>query len=122
MPAELKERMLESINFRTAYSLGENLASTWVDLAWHKISPDEVPSPYMAGAFEKEQLHNAGLLNTQIPPRYSTSYFNHVGAEVMPLAIIATCGRKSWRSISPTTSSSMARSIPLLDRRCATRF
>lgn len=78
MPAELKERMLESINFQTAYSLGENLASTWVDLAWHKISPDEVPSPYMAGAFEKEQLHNAGLLNTQIPPRYSTSYFNHV--------------------------------------------
>lgn len=28
MPAELKERMLESINFQTAYSLGENLAST----------------------------------------------------------------------------------------------
>lgn len=78
MPAELKERMLESINFQTAYSLGENLASTWLDLAWHKISPDEVPSPYMAGAFEKEQLHNSGLLNTQIPPRYSTSYFNHV--------------------------------------------
>lgn len=78
MPAELKERMLESINFQTAYSLGENLASTWLDLAWHKISPDEVPSPYMTGAFEKEQLHNAGLLNTQIPPRYSTSYFNHV--------------------------------------------
>lgn len=63
MPAELKERMLESINFQTAYSLGENLASTWLDLAWHKISPDEVPSPYMAGAFEKEQLYNAGLLN-----------------------------------------------------------
>lgn len=33
MPAELKERMLESINFQTAYSLGENLASTWLDLA-----------------------------------------------------------------------------------------
>lgn len=78
MPAELKARMLESINFQTAYALGENLASTWVDMAWHKISTDEVPSPYMAGAFEKEQLHNAGLLNAQIPPRYSTSYFNHV--------------------------------------------
>ncbi len=78
MPAELKERMLESINFQTAYSLGENLASTWLDLAWHRIGTDEVPSPYMAGAFEKEQLHNAGLLNMQIPPRYSTSYFNHV--------------------------------------------
>ena len=78
MPADLKERMLKSINFHTAYALGENLASTWLDLAWHKIGTDEVPSPYMAGAFEKEQLHNAGLLNVQIPPRYSTSYFNHV--------------------------------------------
>ena len=78
MSADLKERMLQSINFHTAYSLGENLASTCLDLAWHKISADEVPSPYMAGAFEKEQLYNVGLLNTQILPRYSTSYFNHV--------------------------------------------
>lgn len=78
MPADLKERMLKSINFQTAYALGENLASTCLDLAWHMISVDEVPSPYMAGAFEKEQLHNVGLLNNQILPRYSTSYFNHV--------------------------------------------
>ena len=78
MPADLKERMLKSINFQTAYALGENLASTCLDLAWHKITADEVPSPYMAGAFEKEQLNNVGLLNIQIPPRYSTSYFNHV--------------------------------------------
>nr|WP_308244871.1 M3 family metallopeptidase [uncultured Prevotella sp.] len=78
MPADLKERMLKSINFQTAYALGENLASTCLDLAWHKIAADEVPSPYMAGAFEKEQLNNVGLLNMQIPPRYSTSYFNHV--------------------------------------------
>lgn len=78
MPAELKKRMLESINFQTAYALGENLASTCLDLAWHKIGVDEIPSPYMAGAFEKEQLHDIGLLNMQIPPRYSTTYFNHV--------------------------------------------
>lgn len=78
MPAELKKRMLESINFQTAYALGENLASTGLDLAWHKIGVNEIPSPYMAGAFEKEQLHNIGLLNMQIPPRYSTTYFNHV--------------------------------------------
>lgn len=78
MPADLKERMLKSINFQTAYALGENLAATCLDLAWHHITPSEVPSPYMAGAFEKEQLHNIGLLNSQIPPRYSTTYFNHV--------------------------------------------
>ena len=78
MPADLKERMLKSINFQPAYALGENLAATCLDLAWHELTPDEIPSPYMAGAFEKEALNNVGLLNTQIPPRYSTTYFNHV--------------------------------------------
>ena len=78
MPADLKERMLKSINFQPAYALGENLAATCLDLAWHELTPDEIPSPYMASAFEKEALNNVGLLNSQIPPRYSTTYFNHV--------------------------------------------
>ena len=78
MPADLKERMLKSINFQPAYALGENLAATCLDLAWHELTPDEIPSPYMACAFEKEALNNVGLLNSQIPPRYSTTYFNHV--------------------------------------------
>ena len=33
MPADLKERMLKSINFQPAYALGENLAATCLDLA-----------------------------------------------------------------------------------------
>ena len=78
MPADLKERMLKSISFQPAYALGENLAATCLDLAWHELTPDEIPSPYMVGAFEKEALNNVGLLNSQIPPRYSTTYFNHV--------------------------------------------
>lgn len=78
MPADLKERMLKSISFQPAYALGENLAATCLDLAWHELTPDEIPSPYMAGAFEKEAINNVGLLNSQIPPRYSTTYFNHV--------------------------------------------
>ena len=78
MPADLKERMLKSINFQPASALGENLAATCLDLAWHELTPDEIPSPYMASACEKEALNNVGLLNSQIPPRYSTTYFNHV--------------------------------------------
>ena len=78
MPADLKERMLKSISCQPAYSLGENLAATCLDLAWHELTPDEIPSPYMGGAFEKEALNNVGLLNSQIPPRYSTTYFTHV--------------------------------------------
>ena len=78
MPEDLKERMLESINFQSAYALGENLAATCVDLAWHMLASKDVPTPEQADAFETEALRQVGLLNNQIPPRYHTSYFNHV--------------------------------------------
>ena len=78
MPAELKERMLNSINFHSAYSLGENLTATCLDLAWHNLSISEVPAADQAAAFETEALKQIGLFNPQIPPRYSTSYFNHI--------------------------------------------
>jgi peptidyl-dipeptidase Dcp len=78
MPAGLKERMLQSITFQTAYSLGENLAATCVDLAWHMLPSDKIPTAEQASAFETEALKQVGLLDAQIPPRYFTSYFNHV--------------------------------------------
>ena len=78
MPADLKERMLKSINFQTAYALGENLAATCVDLAWHMLASKDVPAADKAAEFETEALRQIGLLNEQIPPRYHTSYFNHV--------------------------------------------
>ena len=78
MPDALREKMLGSLNFLSAYALGENLAATSVDLAWHCLSPSEVPTAEEAPAFEKKVLADMGLLNNQIPPRYSTSYFNHI--------------------------------------------
>jgi len=78
MPADLKERMLQSINFQTAYALGENLAATCLDLAWHMLPKRDVPTAGQAAAFETEALRQIGLQNPQIPPRYSTSFFNHV--------------------------------------------
>ena len=78
MPTELKERMLKSITFQTAYALGENLAATCLDMAWHMLPSDKIPTAEQAGAFEEEALQQVGLLNRQIPPRYRTSYFNHV--------------------------------------------
>jgi len=78
MPADLKERMLSSINFQSAYALGENLAATCLDLAWHMLPSKDIPSAEEAAQFETEALRQIGLLNNQIPPRYRTSYFNHV--------------------------------------------
>ena len=78
MPADLKERMLKSINFQPCYALGENLAATCLDLAWHMLPLKDIPTADKAAQFEQEALRQIGLLDTQIPPRYSTSYFNHV--------------------------------------------
>ena len=78
MPSDLKERMLQSINFQTAYALGENLAATCLDLAWHMLPSKDIPTAGQAAQFETEALRQIGLLDVQIPPRYSTSYFNHV--------------------------------------------
>ena len=78
MPTDLKERMLQSINFQTAYALGENLAATCLDLAWHMLPSKDIPTAEQAAQFETEALRQIGLLDVQIPPRYSTSYFNHV--------------------------------------------
>ena len=80
MPADLKERMLKSINFQPCYALGENLAATCVDLAWHMLSSKDIPTAEKAIEFETESLRKVGLLNPfiPIPRRYHTSYFNHV--------------------------------------------
>ena len=78
MPADLKARMLKSITFHTAYALGENLAATCLDMAWHMLAQKDVPTADKAADFETEALRKIGLLNVQIPPRYSTSYFNHI--------------------------------------------
>jgi len=78
MPDALREKMLGSLNFFSAYALGENLAATCLDMAWHCLSSSEVPTAEQASAFEKKVLSEIGLLDSQIPPRYSTSYFNHI--------------------------------------------
>lgn len=78
MPDALREKMLGSLNFQPAYALGENLAATCLDMAWHCLSSAEVPTAEDAQQFETKALKEIGLLNAQIPPRYSTSYFNHV--------------------------------------------
>lgn len=78
MPQELKDKMLNSINFQSAYSLGENLGATSLDMAWHTLSSSQVPTEDKVKDFEPAALKTIGLLNNQIPPRYSTSYFNHV--------------------------------------------
>ena len=78
MPETLKEKMLNSINFQPAYALGENLGATCIDMAWAMLPEKDIPTADKADAFQQQALREVGLLDTQIPPRYATSYFNHV--------------------------------------------
>ena len=78
MPEALKEKMLNSINFQPAYALGENLGATCIDMAWAMLPEKDIPTADKADAFQQQALKEVGLLDTQIPPRYATSYFNHV--------------------------------------------
>ncbi len=78
MPADLREKMLQSNTFHAAYALGENLAASSVDLQWHMLRPEEVPAASGIQAFETGVLAGMQMLDKQIPPRYASTYFNHV--------------------------------------------
>lgn len=78
MPEKLKANMLNSVTYLPSYALGENLAATNLDLYWHLRPAGNPIKAEEAGNFETEALQKAGLDMVQIPPRYRTSYFNHV--------------------------------------------
>jgi peptidyl-dipeptidase Dcp len=56
----------------------EYLAATLLDQAWHRITPEtEVGDPV---EFERRALEAAGVASDLVPPRYRTTYFQHVFA------------------------------------------
>jgi peptidyl-dipeptidase Dcp len=57
------------------------LAATWLDLAWHRLTEDEVADAVRdIDAFEAAALGRVGLDLSAIPPRYRSRYFNHIFA------------------------------------------
>ncbi|GEE03545.1 peptidyl-dipeptidase Dcp [Gordonia spumicola] len=75
-PAGLVDAVLAATATETAHSTIEYLAAAALDLAWHRLGPDEIPTDILA--FEARALADAGLASAQIPPRYRSTYFNHV--------------------------------------------
>jgi peptidyl-dipeptidase Dcp len=56
----------------------EYLGATLLDQAWHRLAPDaEVGDP---AEFERRALEDAGVALDLVPPRYRTTYFQHVFA------------------------------------------
>jgi peptidyl-dipeptidase Dcp len=76
MPPELAAKLRKAAKFNQGYMLTELLAAAELDMQWHTISATTmVDSP---DAFEKAALERKKIALATVPPRYRTSYFQHI--------------------------------------------
>ena len=76
IPDALIKKMKESANFNGGYGLTEILSASLLDMEWHTISSDtEIKD---VKSFEEAALKKYGIDLATVPPRYRSSYFNHV--------------------------------------------
>jgi len=79
LPEEWLTTMLASRQFNEGFSTTEYLAAALLDQAWHQLAPEEVPtSADDVVPFEVKALAAAGVDYAPVPPRYRTTYFNHI--------------------------------------------
>ncbi len=80
IPAELVEKINNSLKFNQGFMTGELCAASILDMKWHELSVDEVAKFQTAQDirdFETKVCKEMGLID-EIIPRYRTSYFNHI--------------------------------------------
>ena len=78
LPAAVVEAIDAARLWGEGFGTLEYLAATLLDQAWHRIAPDTGIDD--AVAFEREALERAGVASELVPPRYRTTYFQHVFA------------------------------------------
>lgn len=79
MPAEWVQTLLDARQDGEGFATTEYLAAALLDQAWYRLGPDEVPTdPAEVEEFEAAALAAAGVDFAPVPPRYRTTYFNHV--------------------------------------------
>ena len=78
MPDELLDKVLSSQKFNQGFATTEYLSASILDQALHQLAPDEVPDADQLMQFESEVLEAAGVAMPEIPPRYRSTYFNHI--------------------------------------------
>ena len=78
MPRELLDKVLATQSFNQGFATTEYLAASLLDMAWHQLTPDQVPDADGLMAFEAAALESAGVALDAIAPRYRTPYFSHI--------------------------------------------
>ena len=80
MPTELLDKVLATATFNQGFATTEYLAASLIDMAWHQLSPEDVPDADGLVAFEAAALKEAGVALDAVPPRYRSTYFSHIFA------------------------------------------
>ena len=76
IPAALVERIRRAATFNSGADFGQALAAAQMDMSWHTLTADQPRQD--ADAFEAKALAATGLDTDAVPPRYRSSYFNHI--------------------------------------------
>ncbi|ACZ30503.1 Peptidyl-dipeptidase Dcp [Xylanimonas cellulosilytica DSM 15894] len=79
LPRAWVDTLLASRLFGEGFATTEYLAAALLDQAWHRLTPEQVPTSVDdVVPFEEAALAAAGVDLASVPPRYRTTYFNHV--------------------------------------------
>ncbi|HXP02388.1 MAG TPA: M3 family metallopeptidase, partial [Luteibacter sp.] len=76
MPAELVAKIKKAGSFNQGYAMSELISAALLDMQWHML-PAGGPKQDV-DAFETNALTKAGFTLPQVPPRYRSSYFQHI--------------------------------------------
>jgi peptidyl-dipeptidase Dcp len=76
IPKDLLAKAIAASKFNKGYETLEYMAAALVDLGWHSLTEEQIPSN--VESFEKELLNRFGVDFAPVPPRYRSSYFAHV--------------------------------------------
>lgn len=76
MPQALVDKIKKAAKFNSGYATTEYLSAALLDLAWHTL-PADAPLQEV-DKFEAEALKKFKVDLAEVPPRYRTSYFDHI--------------------------------------------
>jgi peptidyl-dipeptidase Dcp len=76
MPKELADKIKRAKDFNQGYRMTELIAAAELDMLWHTL-PASAPLQN-PDVFQKEALDKAHVNLQAVPPRYRTSYFQHI--------------------------------------------
>ncbi|WP_460098624.1 M3 family metallopeptidase [Qipengyuania sp. 483] len=81
IPQAMIDKIEAASKFNQGYDFGETVEAALLDMKWAALSKEEaaaLDTPAKVDAFERNSLKELGLEIDLVPPRYRSTYFNHI--------------------------------------------